>query len=231
MSLAELLTRRVETLYQTDARGRLVRSNEWDGRPAPRFHLMLTAAGPICRFRGDVPDDLSARLEGLCRRAPPAQLAPGLPAIADALIAELARDAPVQSVWCGPAYRLPDGVPTPASAVAVVPASAGLLAATFPDWVADVPHRQPFMVVIERGRAVALCASVRISEAVHCAGVETHPDHRRQGHAASAVTAWAGAVRALGATPFYSTSWDNIASQRLAMRLGFELVGVDFHVT
>jgi hypothetical protein len=42
---------------------------------------------------------------------------------------------------------------------------------------------------------------------------------------------WARAVRAQGATPFYSTSWDNLASQRVADRLGFLPVGVDFHIT
>jgi predicted GNAT family acetyltransferase len=66
---------------------------------------------------------------------------------------------------------------------------------------------------------------------VHCAGVETHHDHRQQGHALRAVSGWAAAVRRLGATPFYSTSWDNIASQRVASRLGFEMVGIDFHVS
>ncbi|HZZ90645.1 MAG TPA: GNAT family N-acetyltransferase [Caulobacteraceae bacterium] len=231
MSPPDLLTRRVETLYETDARGRLVRSNEWDARPAPRLHVMFTADGPICRFRGDVPDDLALRLEDLCRRAPPAELGPGLPEIGAVLIAELARHAPVRAVWCGPAYRLPEGAQIAGRAVAIDPANAALLAACFPDWIADASHRQPFVAVVEGGRAVALCASVRISGAVHCAGVETHADHRRRGHAASAVGAWAAAAQALGATPFYSTAWENIASQRVAARLGFELVGVDFHVT
>jgi RimJ/RimL family protein N-acetyltransferase len=38
-------------------------------------------------------------------------------------------------------------------------------------------------------------------------------------------------VRALDATPFYSTSWDNLASQGVARRLGLTLAGVDFHLT
>jgi predicted GNAT family acetyltransferase len=78
---------------------------------------------------------------------------------------------------------------------------------------------------------VSLCASVRVSAAVHCAGVETHPEHRRRGHALVAVSAWAHAVQALGATPFYSTSWDNLASRQVAARLGLQLVASDLHIS
>jgi hypothetical protein len=38
-------------------------------------------------------------------------------------------------------------------------------------------------------------------------------------------------VHALGATPLYSTSWDNLASRGLAARLGLAQFGVDFHLT
>jgi hypothetical protein len=81
-------------------------------------------------------------------------------------------------------------------------ANAQRLQHLFEDWLPDVPHRQPFLAVIEGGEAVSICASVRISEAVHCAGVETHPDHRRPGYALDAVAGWASAVRSRGATPF-----------------------------
>jgi hypothetical protein len=61
--------------------------------------------------------------------------------------------------------------------------------------------------------------------------VETRADHRRRGHAVNAVAGWARAARSWGATPFYSTSWDNVASQGIARRLQLSLVGVDFHLT
>jgi len=87
------------------------------------------------------------------------------------------------------------------------------------------------MAMIEDDHAVSICASVRISDAVHCAGVETRTEYRQRGHAVNAVAGWARAVRLLGATPFYSTSWDNIASQRVAGCLRLPLVGVDFHIS
>jgi hypothetical protein len=109
--------------------------------------------------------------------------------------------------------------------------NAHLLRGGFDNWMSDVPHRRPFMAMIENDQAVSICASVRISEAVHCAGVETLADHRQRGHAVNAVAGWARAVRSLGATPFYSTSWDNVASQGVARRLRLSRVGVDFHLT
>jgi predicted GNAT family acetyltransferase len=61
--------------------------------------------------------------------------------------------------------------------------------------------------------------------------VETLPRSRGRGHAANAVAAWANAVRKTGAVPLYSTSWDNVASQSVAAKLGLSPFGADFHVT
>jgi hypothetical protein len=227
----ELLTKRVGALYVTDERGRLVGTNEWDARPAPRFHLMLTAHGLIRRFRGDLSDDLIQALESICRREPRREPGSDLPVLRRELLQALGDHGDVEKVWCGPAYRLPATASLEAAAVAIDDGNARLLDRHFPDWLADIPHRQPFMAAVEGGEAVSICASVRISQDVHCAGVETHADHRRRGHALRAVAGWAMAVRALGATPFYSTAWENIASQSVARGLAFEMVGVDFHVT
>lgn len=225
-----LLEARVGALYRTDGDGRLLGSNEWDSRPAPRFHLMRTAAGPILRGRADLPADLLQRLQDLSLREPPDQAFTQLPALHDQYLAALAERAPVEKVWAGPAYVLPPETPG-LDVVNIDEGARERLVGRFDDWLEDVGHRRPFVAVIAEGAAAAICASVRISPTVHCAGVETHPDFRRRGYALAAVAGWARAVRACGATPFYSTSWDNLASQRVAQRLGGQLVGVDFHVT
>jgi RimJ/RimL family protein N-acetyltransferase len=229
--VSDLLTRRVAALYSVDADGRLLRTNEWDGRPAPRFHLMRTEQGPITRYGAGVPDAVVRDLEALANQERWTPLSGRLPDFHQQFVARLMRQAPVEKVWSGPAYvftedPVPVRQPTPIDA-----ANAHLLARTFPDWLTDITYRQPFVAAVDGGEAASICASVRISPHVHCAGVETHPDHRRRGHAIDAVAGWARAVRALGATPFYSTSWDNLASQAVASRLGLRLVGADFHVT
>ncbi|MDP3854977.1 GNAT family N-acetyltransferase [Phenylobacterium sp.] len=228
---ARLFAQRMDTLYRTDGEGRMVGSNEWDSRTAPRFHLMRTARGPIARFRHGLPDDLVRRLLDLAAQERDAQALDRLSALHDRYLEVLAEHASVERVWSGPAYLADAEPPADGAAVTIDEHNAGLLRETFKDWLPDVPHRRPFLAQVDAGQAVAICASVRISDAVHCAGVETHPDHRRRGHAVAVVGAWVGAVRDLGATPFYSTSWDNLASQRVAYRLGLRLVGVDLHVT
>jgi hypothetical protein len=56
-------------------------------------------------------------------------------------------------------------------------------------------------------------------------------EYRGHGHAATVVTAWAHAVTARGALPMYSTSSDNVASQRVAAKCGFTAYGSDYHIT
>jgi hypothetical protein len=45
------------------------------------------------------------------------------------------------------------------------------------------------------------------------------------------VAGWARVVQSLGAMPFYSTSWENTASQAVAKKRHLVPYGTDFHVT
>jgi predicted GNAT family acetyltransferase len=86
------------------------------------------------------------------------------------------------------------------------------------------------VAALVEGRAVSVCASVRASEAAHCAGVETSPVYRSRGLAPRVVAAWAKLVRTRGAEPFYATTFDNMASQIVACRLGLNLIGSEFSI-
>ncbi|MXY71814.1 MAG: GNAT family N-acetyltransferase, partial [Dehalococcoidia bacterium] len=77
----------------------------------------------------------------------------------------------------------------------------------------------------------SVCGSVRITPEAHEAGVETSANARGRGFAVAVVAAWAQAVRALGAEPLYSTSWDNAASQAVASKLGLIPYASTFHMT
>jgi GNAT acetyltransferase len=225
----KLAQMRLEALYRYDHHGRMLTVNEWDGGAAPRFHLMRTARASLGRVRSDLPDDVAARLEELC--ANEIRTYQGeLPALHDEYLELLSSTGPVVSVLAGPVFVFPIDLPSVRDTVSIAPGNANRLRDGLEKWLPDVPHRQPFKAVALNGRAVSICCSVRISDAVHCAGVETVADLRRQGHAANAVTSWALAVKSLGATPFYSTSWENEASRSLAARLGLALVGVDFRL-
>ena len=106
---------------------------------------------------------------------------------------------------------------------------AKLLEFGFSDWIEELDHIQPCMGVLEEGRVVSICCSVRKSSKGEEAGVDTLASYRGKGYAAHAVTGWAQAVKTKGRIPFYSTSWDNRASQRVGQKLGLIPFGTDFN--
>jgi hypothetical protein len=227
----ELACLRLEALYYCDSRGRLVSVNEWNGSAAPRFHLMRTVRRSFGRYRADLADDLVVRLEELRAQEPTGRRQGELPGLHSKYLELLTLHAPVARAWAGPVFTFPDDITADVRTVSINETNEHLLRGGFDDWLPDIRYRQPFCAVVEDNRAVSICASVRITDAVHCAGVETLTGYRRRGYAACAVAGWALTVRSLGANPFYSTSWDNEASRRVAARLHLGPIGVDFHVT
>ena len=143
----------------------------------------------------------------------------------------LQRHAPIERVWVGPAYRFPEHITPPTNVIQLSFENAGLLKGDFAEMVSELNSSHPYLAIIEGSQAVSICRSVRVSSRAHEAGVDTRVGYRRRGYATSVVTAWALAVRALNCIPLYSTSWDNVASQGVARRLGLVQYGVDYHVT
>lgn len=221
----------VDALFTHDAKGRMLRVNEPRGAIGPRIFVGRTVSGYVLRARADVAEETLAEVGALMDREPPNGPIVQRPRCADAIVALLERDVPVQRIWSGPAYCIDaDLLPESRNAVRVIGGNADVLK-SFPDWIDEVDERDPFLAVVEDNLAVSLCCSVRITPAAHAAGVETLPSSRRKGMASEAVAAWARAVVALGATALYSTSWDNVASQAVARRLRMTMFGVDFHLT
>ncbi|HEX9962676.1 MAG TPA: GNAT family N-acetyltransferase, partial [Pyrinomonadaceae bacterium] len=89
---------------------------------------------------------------------------------------------------------------------------------------------QPFVALVKENRAVSVCRSVRITTEAHEAGVETLPEFRGKGYAEDVAAEWALRVRAAGAIPLYSTSWENYASRAVARKLRLKCYGADFHI-
>jgi hypothetical protein len=220
----------VVACYVHDATGDLLRINDWIGAPAPRFWLGLTADGCLWRFRHDVPRALRAELEALCRDEPRIGAGRSTPKH-DAGYRRILDSGGDPNVVSGPTYWAAHAMKAMGSAVRIVDFEASLLRGDLEPWRPDVPHQQPFLAAVEAGRAVSVCASVRITPEAHEAGVETLPEHRRRGHALAVVSAWARAVQGLGCVALYSTSWDNRASQAVAARLGLEAFGQEYRIS
>ena len=223
------MQRHVEALFVHAGRSRLVSINDDTGRAAPRFFLGRTEQGNLWRFRHDLSPELCHKLETLCKTEP--ITITNRPKHEAAYEQILAEQASIKRIWAGPAYWFPNRVVPTIETVRMTEQNAHLLQDELREWIPDIVTQQPFMATVVNGRATAVCASVRITEAAHEAGVETDIAHRRKGYAVSVVSGWANEVEQMGALPMYSTSFDNHASQKVAARLGLAQYGVDFHIT
>lgn len=230
----ELMAIQVRALFTSDAESRLLLVNEPGNlvTPAPRFFLGRTPAGNVMRFRADLPEELVQELKALCTDEPPLQTefdAP--PRHVERYVQLLEAYAPVESVSAGPAYYFSENTLPSRQPIAVTESNWEVFQGGFEKLLEELPLWHPFVALIEEGRAVSVCRSVRITAEGHEAGVETLPDYRGKGYAKDVVAEWAQRVRAIGALPLYSTSWDNEASQAVARSLRLKFYGADFHMS
>lgn len=230
------MRRHVDALYTADAEGLLLLVNDGSGGPAPRFLLARTPEGCVWRFGAGLSADVAAELDRLCRSEPPAAGADDRePVHRDRYFRILGVEGETAKLAGGPCYALSadataEDVDRSAHGVVRIDASnAHLLEAHLPDWTGDATRR-PMVAALDGGHAVSVCASVRITDEAHEAGVDTAPAFRRRGFAHRAAAAWLAEVGKLGVEPLYSTSWKNEASQRLAASLGLTLFGSDLAV-
>ena len=228
----ELMVIQADTLFIHDAKGRLKFINKPiapEKYPAPRLFIGRTEVGSVYRFRYDLPTIIRNQLEELILLESPPRGIAQQPDYFGTVKEILSSHAPVEKMYAGPAFRFPNVLNRTAEVVSVDKHNAELLEFDFSDWIDELDHIQPCMGVLEEGRVVSICCSVRKSSKAAEAGVETLASYRRKGYAARAVAGWAQAVKEKGRIPFYSTSWDNEVSQRVAQKLGLIPFGVDFN--
>ncbi|MEZ5553372.1 MAG: GNAT family N-acetyltransferase [Pseudomonadales bacterium] len=220
-----LMHAHVAAMYEHNARDRMLCINDWLKRPAPLFWMGRTANSWSWRLRSDLPIDQSAALEAALRSWRWTDSASAVEtANQRAEMVRLLADLGVAGeTVSGPTFVCRKNFTHPLSGRyqtrAVTAAQQGLLRDGLEAWVPDVAHQQPFVVSLDDDQAVSVCASVRITQTAHAAGVETLPAFRRRGHGVNAVAAWAARVQAAGALALYSTTWDNAASRAVATRL------------
>lgn len=233
LSDLELLEAQIDALWTHDTDGRILRVNEPDGDPAPRFFLGRTREGNLWRFRNDVPADIVQRLEQLAALEPVTDDVRAHPVNFKAFCDVLRAHGEVQETYAGPAYHFPADISRPANAVAITATNADLLSTLIPvSDIANVPRaltvRTPWIVILDQGIGVASCFSARLTASVAEAGLWTDEAFQRRGYGSDATAAWACAVRDMGRIPLYSTDWENLASQGVARRLGLRMYASDW---
>ena len=226
----------VHSIFRFDATGRFDGMHDWVPHDLPLVHIGFSTDSddPTVSFARSVHNDdqWNALVRGLrAKHAPPSDET-SFEGWREQIV-RAAEDTGLTidqaAVTGGPAYVAdPSAIPVeaPAGTTLVTAHNAHVLERFHPDWLADVAHQQPIAVALLGEHAVAVCSSARKPaprqgiDIGYQAGVETSPNVRRRGYATRAVKAWCRAVQASGFKPVYSTSWDNLASQRVPRGCG-----------
>ncbi len=233
----ELLAIEIDTLWLKDARGRLLQYRHPEGWAAS--HLVIGAAkdGWSLAFGSEVPDAVVEEIQAAFDAEPPA-VDPSQPPRLFERCEQLLADAlgPIRRGDAGLSYVVPPETNF-ASEAALLRSddehkerlrSQDLERLT---WSADewrnllAGDLGPWAFVVNGDRVVSICHTARLADRGGEAGTWTDPDYRGRGYAAATTAAWASLLAPSGKHLFYSTSADNLSSQRVAERLGLPVIG------
>ena len=225
------LDQHVRSLYVHNQADDIIAINQWDGGTVPFFHYTWWRDGYIYRFREDLPADLRDEFRAMFASEDLSRDCFSAPRHAEACAQHLATFGQINTTWHGLAFYRMEPLTLSVQPTKSIGADAeSMLNGDLAPWRPDLEHRSPFVVALEDSEAAAVCASVRITDAAHQAGLETKPSQRRRGYGSAAVRRWTNEVLDLGALPIYSTSRQNLASQKLAKALGYQLFAYDFYI-
>ncbi len=194
---------------------------------ATRFFIGQTRCANLSRFRNDQPHELIVELEAVVEREPVvSDLRAGLTYLEE-YKRILSKWGPMERVKNGLGYRYPQKLQRFPDVVRVGHDNVHLGTESFSWLLEEINDCQPCIAVVEDGKFVSVCHTVRISSKAHVAGVDTLDGYRRKGYATAVAVEWGIAVRELGSMPIYSTALDNIASQGVAAKAGLVLYNAD----
>tara|TARA_B100000315_G_scaffold156614_1_gene145105 strand:+ start:400 stop:1086 length:687 start_codon:yes stop_codon:yes gene_type:complete len=215
----ELIALHSETLFTLDERGDMLMSNEPFApcrKRATRLYLGWNESGSVARFRNDIDEETRDRFRHWLadRMLAPYRSPDGLDDLCSLF------GVPVAEARFGPAYMMREASTVSSSAVVIDRSNADLLpVGSLVE--GEIDHIDPSFMVIRNGGSVSTCLTVRLTDRSIEAGVDTLEAHRGQGYAVESTAAWVNASLDADLIPFYSTSEDNVASQRVAEKVGF----------
>jgi RimJ/RimL family protein N-acetyltransferase len=226
----ELLRIEIDTQWEADAGGRLVRTRERDASPAPDVVIAGGRSSSVIMFGQHVPGEAARVLRAVVRDDGDAAGLPSVVELAQRWLGPIERSK-------GPCYVIPEGTRFAPTAEVVClggPGSGWQRRVGLPpysDWGAEEwellfkGELGPCAMAISDDQVISICHTARLSEGGAEAGVWTDPRARGRGHAASVTAAWATLLAPSGRHLFYSTSDRNLSSQKVAERLELHPIG------
>lgn len=232
------LALQAETVFRLDARLRIVGENDPDSSRGPLAFVGGCPGGVLVRLHVDVSAADAAEAERLAGSAPWSDTAADPPWL-DPLMAGLRATAVERSRT----YALDQRA---------MPVVAGLVRSDAPEGAALVRQLErdgvpthlleagfvsvgdfwaPWCALEEDGEIAAIAFAARQTVSGAEVGVYTFPPWRGRGLAATVTAAWSALPELADRTLFYSTTIDNLASQRVAARLGLTQIGASLRLT
>ncbi|WP_258208638.1 GNAT family N-acetyltransferase [Paenibacillus radicibacter] len=219
----ELIQIQASTLYVMNKDNRIVRINEQTELQPPALFIGKTKNSSVIHFRDDIPQYLLDEIQTLPTDP--------LPIIDYCKIVE--KHQKVKTIWAGPAYYFStkETLEHLDETILIDDSNKALLRPYFNHLTSELSLREPVVAYVVNGEAVSVCCSARRSKQAAEASLMTAEPFRGKGYAAKVVSSWVQLILKSGLIPLYSTSWDNIASQQVAKKLGFVQYGVDFNIS
>ena len=223
-----LLALHHDTLDVMNPAGDMVTSNEPyvpGRRRSPRFRASWNEEGFSISFRDDIGPETRAEAERWKESQPQTSCKAALPL--KALVEVFGVDE--EAIGLGVAYSTTQAIQTAGEAVEVTEANVYLLPDGFLE-EGEIDFIAPSFALIKDAQAVSTAMTVRRTPRSIEVGVDTLEAYRGRGHAVDTTSTWVNAALTEGLVPFYSTSLDNIASQRVAEKVGLDLVAMDLRI-
>lgn len=232
-----LLNIAFETRFEVGPTGRMERENYPDLSPAPLMFMAGCSTGALVRFSPDVDEAAIAEIDSLAASEPFLQERASTPVHLARYLDLLSRAGRVKAS-AGLTFHLPHNVRIerdPYLIFSDTPEGSALQDALtqngMPPALVEMGFRgvedlwEPWCLALEGGEVASLAFAARLGVRGAELGLATSPPFRGRGLAAAATAGWTLHPALADRTLFYSTSRDNLASQRVVAKLGLRLIG------
>ncbi len=237
----ELVTTKLETSLVFDENGRIVRQNDPEHSTGPRLLIYGFDSGNILRLRNDVSPELADQVSELFEPEPPLNGRHSHPVHEERYIELLTAEAPVERSTAGVMFKFPAAFNYRNDVRLICSGAAEgdklenrLRSEGLSEELIDLDFRnvedfwKPWCVAMHDDRIASVGFTARLGQRGAESGIVTVPSLRGRGFAAAAVAGWDEHIELRGKTIYYSTSQDNLSSQRVAERLDLEFIGASY---